>query len=404
MSGTMDPMATEVDQQELAQQLLAQAREQGIDLVGPDGLLNRLTKNVLETALEAEMDEHLGYEKHDVSGRGSGNSRNGTRTKTVLTEIGPVEIDVPRDTGATFDPQIVNKRQRRLTGVDEIVLSLSAKGLTTGEIAAHFAEVFGARVSKDTISRITEKVIGEMTEWQNRPLDRVYPVVFIDAIHVKVRDGQVTNRPVYVAIGVSVNGERDILGLWAGDGGEGREVLALGADRDQEPGRGGRLHHGLRRAQGPARGHHHGVGAGRGPDLHRAPDPQHLPLCRPAVLGRHVPGSAPGLHGTVRGRGEGTLRGVLGQMGPAVPGDHPAVGERVERVRAVPGLRRRNPAGHLQHQRHRIPQRPLPARGEGQGPFPHRAGGPEMPVPGDPGTGPHRQGQGTMGHHDGSRP
>jgi transposase-like protein len=217
----MDPMATEMDQQELAQQLLAQAREQGIDLVGPDGLLNRLTKNVLETALEAEMDEHLGYGKHEVSGRGSGNSRNGTRTKTVLTEIGPVEIDVPRDTGATFDPQIVKKRQRRLTGVDEIVLSLSAKGLTTGEIAAHFADVFGARVSKDTISRITEKVIGEMTEWQNRPLDRVFPVVFIDAIHVKVRDGQVTNRPVYVAIGVSVNGERDILGLWAGDGGEG---------------------------------------------------------------------------------------------------------------------------------------------------------------------------------------
>jgi putative transposase len=131
MSGTMDPMATEMDQQELAQQLLAQAKEQGIDLVGPDGLLNRLTKNVLESALEAEMDEHLGYGKHDVSGRGSGNSRNGTRTKTVLTEIGPVEIDVPRDTGSTFDPQTVKKRQRRLTGVDEIVLLLSAKGLTT---------------------------------------------------------------------------------------------------------------------------------------------------------------------------------------------------------------------------------------------------------------------------------
>ena len=221
MSDTMDPMATDVDQQELAQQLLAQAKEQGIDLVGPDGLLNRLTKNVLETALEAEMDEHLGYEKHDVSGRGSGNSRNGTRTKTVLTEIGPVEIDVPRDTGSTFDPQIVKKRQRRLTGVDEIVLSLSAKGLTTGEIAAHFAEVFGARVSKDTISRITEKVIGEMTEWQNRPLDRVYPVLFIDAIHVKVRDGQVANRPVYAAIGVTVDGHKDVLGLWMGAGGEG---------------------------------------------------------------------------------------------------------------------------------------------------------------------------------------
>jgi transposase-like protein len=167
------------------------------------------------------MDEHLGYGKHEVAGRGSGNSRNGTRSKTVLTEIGPVEIDVPRDTGATFEPQTVKKRQRRLTGVDEIVLSLSAKGLTTGEISAHFADVFGAKVSKDTISRITEKVVAEMTEWQNRPLDRVLPAMFIDAIHVKVRDGQVSNRPIYVAIGVTINGERDVLGLWAGDGGEG---------------------------------------------------------------------------------------------------------------------------------------------------------------------------------------
>lgn len=210
-----------VDQKQLAEQLLEQAREQNIELVGPDGLLGQLTKNVLETALDAEMSEHLGYEKHDPQGRNSGNSRNGTRAKTVLTEIGPVEIEVPRDTASTFEPQIVKKRQRRLTGVDEIVLSLTARGLTTGEIAAHFGEVYGAKVSKDTISRITEKVVGEMTEWLTRPLDRVYPVIFIDAMVVKVRDGQVMNKPVYVVIGVTVNGERDILGLWAGDGGEG---------------------------------------------------------------------------------------------------------------------------------------------------------------------------------------
>jgi putative transposase len=210
-----------VDQKQLAEQLLAQAEEQNIELVGPGGLLNQLTKNVLETALDAEMSEHLGYEKHDPDGRNSGNSRNGTRSKTVLTEIGPVEIEVPRDTESTFEPQIVKKRQRRLTGVDEIVLSLTARGLTTGEIAAHFGEVYGARVSKDTISRITEKVTAEMTEWLARPLDEVYPVIFIDALVVKVRDGQVMNKPVYVVIGVTVNGERDILGLWAGDGGEG---------------------------------------------------------------------------------------------------------------------------------------------------------------------------------------
>jgi putative transposase len=221
MSETLESVAIDVDHKELAEQLLAQAKEQGVELVGPNGLLNQLTKNVLETALDAEMAEHLGYDKHDPAGRGSGNSRNGSRSKTVFTEIGPVEIEVPRDTNASFDPVIVKKRQRRLTGVDEIVLSLTAKGLTTGEIAAHFDDVYGATVSKDTISRITDKVIEEMTEWCNRPLESVYPVVFIDAIFVKVRDGQVTNRPIYVAIGVTCAGERDILGLWAGDGGEG---------------------------------------------------------------------------------------------------------------------------------------------------------------------------------------
>src|SRR4051812_35572966 len=188
------------------------------------GLLNQLTKKVLETALEEEMAEHLGYDKHDPVGRNSGNSRNGVRAKTVLTEIGPVQIEVPRDTDASFTPQIVRKRQRRLTGVDDIVLSLSAKGLTTGEIAAHFHDVYGATVSKDTISRITDTVVAEMNEWRDRPLDAIYPVIFIDAINVKVRDGQVTNRPFYVVIGVTVAGERDILGIRAGDGGEGAKV------------------------------------------------------------------------------------------------------------------------------------------------------------------------------------
>ena len=213
--------ATPVDQQQLAEQLLAQAKEQGVELVGPGGLLNQLTKRVLESALEAEMSDHLGYDKHQPIGRNSGNSRNGVRSKTVLTEIGPVEIDVPRDVDASFTPKIVRKRQRRLTGVDQIVLSLSARGLTTGEISAHFAEVYGAQVSRETISKITDSVLEEMASWMARPLDEVYPVIFIDAIVVKVRDGQVRNKPIYVVIGVTVNGERDILGLWAGDGSEG---------------------------------------------------------------------------------------------------------------------------------------------------------------------------------------
>ena len=186
-----EPAAPAFDEQGVAEQLVSQARKKGIELVGPNGLLSQLTKRVLETALEAEMSEHLGYDKHDPAGRNHGNSRNGIRSKTVLTEIGPVEIEVPRDLDASFKPTIVKKRQRRLTGVDQIVLSLSARGLTTGEISAHFAEVYGASVSRETVSKITDSVLEEMTAWMNRPLDEVYPVIFIDAIVVKVRDGQV---------------------------------------------------------------------------------------------------------------------------------------------------------------------------------------------------------------------
>src|SRR6201996_5896204 len=184
-----------------AQEMVARAREQGLSLTGPDGLLKQLTKTVLETALDQEMTEHLGHEKGAPAGNQTGNVRNGSRAKTVLTEAsGQVPIEVPRDRDGSFEPQIVRKRQRRLTGVDEIVLSLYAKGLTTGEISAHFAEIYGASVSKETISRITDRVIDEMQDWQNRPLHEVYAAVFIDAIVVKVRDGQVANRPVYAAI------------------------------------------------------------------------------------------------------------------------------------------------------------------------------------------------------------
>jgi putative transposase len=206
---------------ELVGQLVAQAREQGLQLSGEGGLLQQLTKIVLESALDGEITDHLGYGKHDPAGANSGNSRNGARAKTVLSDVGPVEVGVPRDRQGSFEPQIVRKRQRRLSGVEDLVLSLSAKGLTTGEISAHLAEVYGAEVSKQTISTITDKVMDGMAEWQNRPLDRVYPVLFLDAIHVKIRDGKVANRPIYVALAVTVDGCRDILGLWAGDGGEG---------------------------------------------------------------------------------------------------------------------------------------------------------------------------------------
>jgi transposase-like protein len=201
--------------------LAAQARSQGVALLGRDGLLQQLTKRFLEAALEAEMDEHLGYGKHESDGRNGGNSRNGKRAKTLITEVGPVDIAVPRDREGSFAPQIVAKRQRRFGGVDNLVISLTAKGLTTGEVCAHLAEVYDVTVSKDHISTITERVMDSFADWQSRPLDPIYPVVFIDCIHVKVRDGQVVNRPIYVALAVTADGGKDILGLWAGDGGEG---------------------------------------------------------------------------------------------------------------------------------------------------------------------------------------
>lgn len=217
-----DPIAA--DQATIAQ-LVKAARARGDDLTGPNGLLKQLTATVLETALDGEMDEHLGYEKYDVAGRGTGNSRNGTRVKTVLTDnAGKVEVAVPRDRNGSFEPVIVAKHQRRLGDVDTIALSLFAKGLTTGEISTHFAEIYGASISKDRISQITDRVVEQMNEWCARPLLPVYAAIFIDAIHVKVRDGQVANRAFYAAIGVDLEGHRDVLGIWAGSDGRGESA------------------------------------------------------------------------------------------------------------------------------------------------------------------------------------
>ncbi|GAB6919862.1 hypothetical protein JCM9803A_03120 [Rhodococcus erythropolis] len=189
-----------------AAELVRLAKEQGLSLTGPDGLLKQFTKTVLETALNEEVTEHLGHDKNQAPpDRESTNIRNGTRSKTVLTEAtGHVPIDVPRDREGTFEPQIVKKRQRRLNGVDEIVLSLYAKGLTTGEISAHFAEIYGASVSKETISRITDKVLDEMQDWDARPLDEVYAAIFIDAIVVKSGTGRSrTDRSMPRSVSVS---------------------------------------------------------------------------------------------------------------------------------------------------------------------------------------------------------
>jgi len=204
-----------VDEQ-LADQLLGKAQAEGVELLGPDGLLSQVTKAVLERALAEEMTGHLGYEKHDPAGRGSGNSRNGTTGKTVLTDIGSVDLAVPRDRDGSFEPKIVRKGQTRLDGFNERIVALYARGMTTRDIRAHLREMYGVEVSADLISRVTDGVLEELAEWQSRPLDRVWPVVFIDALMVKIRDGVVTNRPVYLAIGIDCEGAKQVLGLWVG--------------------------------------------------------------------------------------------------------------------------------------------------------------------------------------------
>lgn len=195
--------------------LLADAEASGTPIDGPDGLLAQITKSVLERALDVEIADHLGYEHGDPAGNGSGNSRNGHGRKTVLTTTGPVDLEVPRDRNGTFDPQIVPKRKRRLGQVEDMILSLYARGMSTRDITEHLGEVYGATVSAATISRVTDVVADEIAAWQSRPVDPVYPILYIDAIRLKIRDGGVVaNKAAHVVIGVDVDGIKQVLGVW----------------------------------------------------------------------------------------------------------------------------------------------------------------------------------------------
>jgi putative transposase len=199
---------------ELLDQLLANYSKPE-DLTGEHGLFKQLKKALIERALGAELTEHLGYEKGDPGGRGTGNNRNGTSSKTILTEDGEIEIAVPRDRAGSFEPQLIAKGQTRFDGFDDKILSLYARGMTVREIQGHLAELYGAEVSPDLISRVTDAVLEEVREWQSRPLDAVYPIVFFDAMRVKIRDeGLVKNKAVYVALAYNSDGEKDVLGLW----------------------------------------------------------------------------------------------------------------------------------------------------------------------------------------------
>jgi putative transposase len=198
--------------------MIADAKETGMPLLdGPGGLIGRLTARVIERALGAEMDGHLGYVKGDPAGNGSGNSRNGSFGKSVTTVSGPVRISVPRDRNSEFEPRIVVKGQRRVGAVDDMILSLYSRGMTTRDIHAHLAEVYGTEVSPALVSAVTDVVSDEIAEWQNRPLDAFYAILYIDALVVKVRDGgAVENKAAYLVTGVDADGFKHVLGIWLG--------------------------------------------------------------------------------------------------------------------------------------------------------------------------------------------
>src|SRR5881392_3783184 len=188
------------------------------DLIGENGLLKQLTKALVERALNAELTHHLGYEKNDAEGRGSGNSRNGASRKTVMGDFGEVEIEVPRDRVGDFEPKIVGKHQRRFTGFDDKILSMYARGMSTREIQGHLQEIYGVEISPSLVSEVTDAVWDEVQTWQSRPLEAVYPIVYLDALFVKMRhEGRVGSRAVYVVIGVGLEGRKEVLGLWTAD-------------------------------------------------------------------------------------------------------------------------------------------------------------------------------------------
>ena len=218
----MNEPAGSVIDDELVDCLMAQVDAEGLDLLGPDGVLTELTSRILSRGLEVEMTDHLGYEKGDRAGWGSPNNRNGSYPKNVQTDAGTVGVEMPRDRNATFEPQLIPKHQRRLRGFNDLVISLVARGMMVRDTQAHLQEIYGVQVSPELISKVTDAILPELRAWQQRPLDAVYPILYLDAIVVKVRsDHVVVNRPVYIAMAINVDGQKHVLGLWLGKGDEG---------------------------------------------------------------------------------------------------------------------------------------------------------------------------------------
>jgi len=285
------------------------------DILNQDGLVQELTKRLVERALEGEMTEHLGYEKHASEGRNGGNSRNGKTSKRIKTGNAELEIEVPRDREGDFEPTLVPKGRRRLPGFDDKVIALYARGMTTREIQSGLMEIYGVEVSPSLISAVTDSVLEDVKAWQSRPLDAVYPIVYLDAIHVKMRaSGHVQNTAVYVALGINLEGCKELLGLWVGEA-EGAKFLAVGAHATQEPRRPGYPGRFGRWPEGIPRGDRERVPQDPGPIVHR-PHGAQFPAVRlvEGAPGRSQ-GSASHLHGVHPGGGRAGAGRVRSQVG-----------------------------------------------------------------------------------------
>ena len=332
-------------------------------------LIDDLKKAVAERALDAEMEAHLGHEAEQVSG----NHRNGHNRKRVLTEDGALDLEVPRDRQGRFEPQLVEKYARRLPGFDDKVISMYARGMTTREIRAHIAERYGLTVSAELISKVTDAVLDEVAEWQSRPLEEVYAIVYFDAVRVKIRDeGLVRNKAVYLAIGVSCAGRKEVLGLWI-EQTEGAKFWLSVMNELKTRGVGDVPDRGGGRAEGLSRCDRGGVSPGHGPDLPGAP--------HPALAGLRVVQGAPGtgrgaqdhLPGADRGRGTDRPGGPRGRcVGSEVSGHHAQLAQRLGTRGALPSLLAADPACDLHHQRNREPQQHGAPGGAHPGPLPQR--------------------------------
>jgi len=365
---------------ELVDELLAGASTEE-EIVGPGGLLSQLTQRLVERAMEVELTDHLGYEPHQEPPGGAGNTRNGGTPKTLVTEHGAVRIKTPRDRDGSFEPKIVRKRQRRFEGFDEKILALYSRGLSTRDIEAYLRELYGVSVGRDLISRVTDAVIEDVKAWQQRPLDDVYPILYLDAFVVKVRDGgSVQRKACYLALGVSMDGERDVLGMWFQDNEGAKFWMQVLNDLKQR---------GVRDILICC------VDGLKGfPEAIEAIFPQtevqtcivHLDPPQPEV--RPAPAIRPGrqrpqadLQSHRRRRRLGRARGLRAEVGQAALTNRQGLAGRLGARDPVPGVPRGGPPGDLHHQRDRGAEPAAAQSDQDQRPFPQRGGSPKTDLP-----------------------